>query len=263
MLRGFEARKDKAASEHATINRWFAFLGSPRSSRMTQPKDPPASVRSSREIPAQKPRWAFFKGFLTGAAIEIPLIAATVWLAARLGVGNRHVGFMPVMRLAAVFAGVAALFTAGGIGRLAAYTSVEKGRKHAVIVAARTHAIAMAGLVVIAAIPHGEIEFRHLSWLVLPGLGLFAGALAGSIIGSVCTGSTSVGLADVWSVTMKPTEALRSLLSPADLVRLGSALRSRTSTLFEGIFDPAPLPPKPADPKSADPKPDDSKKKEV
>jgi hypothetical protein len=228
---------------------------------MAKAKDTPASVRTAREIPGQKPRWAFFKGFLTGAAIEIPLIAAAVWLAARLGVGDPNVGFMPIMRLAAVFTGVAALLTAGGIGRLAAYTSVEKGRKHAIVVAARTHAIATAGLVVIAAIPHGQIDFRDLSWLVLPATGLLAGAFCGAVIGTVCTAATSVGLADVWSVTMKPTEALRNLLSPADLVRLGSALRTRTSTLFEGIFDPAPKPP--ADepkPKPEPPTPDDTKK---
>jgi hypothetical protein len=222
---------------------------------MAKPKAPTASARTATEIPTPKPRWAFFKGFLTGAAIEIPLIAATVWLASRFGVGNPDVGFMHVMRLAAVFAGVAALFTAGGIGRLAAYASVEKGRRHAIFVAARTHAIATAGLVVIAAIPHG-IDFRQLGWLALPGLSLIAGAICGAVIGSVCTGTTVVGLADVWSVTMKPTEALRSLLSPADLVRLGSALRTRTSNLFEGIFDPAPKPPEP--PKAAD-KPDDKK----
>lgn len=203
------------------------------------------SARTDRQIPVHKPRWAFFKGLLTGAAIEVPLIAATVWLAARLGIGNQDAGFMHVMRLTAVFAGVAALLTAGGIGRLAAYTFVERGRKRAVIVAARTHAIATAGLVVIAAIPHGEIAFRHLSWLGLPALGLVAGAICGAVIGSLCTGTTAVGLADVWSATMKPTEALKSLLSPADLVRLGSALRTRTSTLFEGIFDPAPKPPEP------------------
>lgn len=212
---------------------------------MAKPQPAPASTRSSREIPAQKPRWAFWKGVITGAAIEIPLIALTVWLVSRLGIGNADVGFMPVMRLAAVFAGVAALLTAGGIGRLAAYTSVDKGRKRAIIVAARTHAIATAGLVVIAAVPHGEIDFRNFSWLVLPGMGLVAGALCGAVIGTVCTGTTSVGLADVWSVTMKPTTALRSLLSPADLVRLGSALRTRTSAMFEGIFEPAPPPPKP------------------
>lgn len=229
---------------------------------MAQPTAAPASTRSHREIPAQKPRWAFWKGLLTGAAIEIPLIAVTVWVVARFGIGNANAGFMPVVRLTAVFAGLAALLTAGGIGRLAAYTSVEKGRKRAILVAARTHAIATAGLVVIAAVPHGEIDFRNFSWLVLPGAGLLAGALCGAVIGTVCTGTSSVGFADVWSVTMKPTTALRSLLSPADLVRLGSALRTRTSTLFEGIFEPAPPPPKPNDAaaKSEPAKGDDTKK---
>jgi hypothetical protein len=186
---------------------------------------------------------------LTGAAIEIPLIAATVWVVARLGVGNANVGFMPIMRLTAVFAGVAALLTAGGIGRLAAYATVEHGRRTAIIRAARAHAFASAGLVVIAAIPHGEIDFRDLGWLALPFAGLIAGAICGAIIGSLCTASTSVGLADVWSLTLKPSEALRSLLSPADLVRLGSALRTRTTNLFEGIFEPAPPPPKGEEPK--------------
>jgi hypothetical protein len=216
----------------------------------TQP--PTSSARSNREIPVQKPRWAFWKGLLTGAAIEIPLIAATVWLVAHtFGVGNTKVGFMPIMRLAAVFAGVAALFTAGGIGRLAAYATVEKGRRRAIIAAARAHAFASAGLVLIAAVPQGDINFRHLTWLVLPFAGMVAGAICGAIIGTICTSSTAVGLADVWSLTLKPSEALRQLLSPADLVRLGSALRSRTSTLFEGIFEPAPPRPKEKEPEKA------------
>ena len=213
-----------------------------------------SSPRSGREIPAQKPRWAFWKGLLTGAALEIPLIAVTVWVVARFGIGNPDATFMHIVRLAAVFTGVAALFTAGGIGRLAAYTSVEKGRRKAVVVAARTHAIASAGLVLIAAIPHGHIDFQNFTWLALPLVGMVSGALCGAIIGAICTGSTAVGLADVWSLTLKPSEMLRNLLSPGDLVRLGSALRTRTSTLFEGIFDPAPPPPKPADDR-ADKKP--------
>src|SRR5687768_1433759 len=92
-----------------------------------------SSTRSNREIPAQKPRWAFWKGLLTGAALEIPLIAATVWVVARFGIGDPDASFMSIMRLAAVFAGLAALLTAGGIGRLAAYTTVEKGRRRAIV----------------------------------------------------------------------------------------------------------------------------------
>ena len=190
-----------------------------------------------------------------GAAIEVPLIAATVWVVARLGVGDPDVVFMQVLRLTAVFAGVAALLTAGGVGRVAAYATVEKGRRRAILRAAGTHAVASAGLVLIAAIPHGHIAFRDLGWLVLPAGGMVSGALAGAVIGTVCSRARTVGLADVWSLTRKPSEALKHILSPADLVRLGSALRTRTSTLFEGIFDPAPLPPKPRDADPPDPKP--------
>ncbi|HEX4421983.1 MAG TPA: hypothetical protein VH165_28920, partial [Kofleriaceae bacterium] len=37
--------------------------------------------------------------------------------------------------------------------------------------------------------------------------------------------------------------ALRSWLDPRELVRLGSAMRNRTSHLFEGMFEPQALPP--------------------
>lgn len=192
---------------------------------------------------------------MTGIAFEIPVLAATVWLVARLGVGNPTVGFMATMRLTALFAGVAALLTAAGIGRLAAYSFVERGRKRAIFAAMRAHAVASAGLVVIAAIPHGRIDFAHASWLGLPAAGLVAGALCGAVIGTVCTGAAPVGLADVWSLTRKPSQALQKLLSPADLVRLGAALRTRTSTLFEGIFEPAAPPPAPAPPAPPEPPP--------
>jgi len=209
-----------------------------------------ASPRASREIPVQKPRWAFWKGLLTGVALEIPVLAATVWVVARLGIGDARVDFMMAMRMTALFAGIAAVLTAGGIGRLAAYSFVERGRKRAIFAAMRAHAMASTGLVVIAAIPHGGIDFARWTWLGLPCAGLVAGALCGAVIGIVCTGAAPVGLADVWSLTRKPTDALRQLLSPADLVRLGNALRTRTSTLFEGIFEPAAPPPK-AEPPSA------------
>lgn len=223
---------------------------------MADAKPIPRSPRTSREISAQKPRWAFWKGLLTGMALEVPVLAVTVWLVARMGVGDEAASFMSIVRLAALFAGLAALLTAGGIGRLAAYVAIEHGRRRGVIAAARAHAMASAGLVLIAAIPHGSIDFTSLTWLSLPAAGMVAGALCGAVIGAVCTTATSVGFAEVWSLTRKPSEALKSLLSPGDLVRLGTALRTRTSTLFEGIFDPAPPPPaKPAAPPDAPPAP--------
>ncbi|MGE0871646.1 MAG: hypothetical protein AB7P03_24010 [Kofleriaceae bacterium] len=207
-------------------------------------------------------RWGFSKGFLTGAAIEVPALAATVWVLARLGIGDPDVGFMRIARLTAIFAGVAAVITAGGIGRLAAHASAEGGRRRAMIVAARAHAAAGAGLAIIAAIPHGMLPPSPLGWLPLPAAGAISGAVCGLVIGAICGGTAPVSLGDMWSLARRPGGRLRRLLSPEDLARLGSSLRTRTSSLFEGIFDPAPLPPdagdpstKPAEPEAPDPAP--------
>jgi hypothetical protein len=189
---------------------------------------------------------------LTGAAIEIPMLAATVWLLAAFGFGAQDVPFMQIMRLTAAFAGVAALLTAGGIGRLAAHAAVE-GRGRAMWVAARAHAAASAGLVLIAAIPHGNLPENPWAWLPLPAAGLVAGALCGMLIGAVCGGAAPVNLSDVWSLARKPTDAIGQLLGPRDLAKLGAALRDRTTHLFEGIFEPAPKPP--TDPKADQPPP--------
>jgi hypothetical protein len=183
---------------------------------------------------------------LTGVAIEVPIITLTVWVLAQLGIGNADVGFMRIMRLTTVFAGIAALLTAGGIGRLAAYASVDGGRPRAMFVAARAHAAASAGLVLIAAIPHGQLPGRHAAlWLAYPAAGIVAGAVCGVMIGLVCGGAAPVELSDVWSLARKPSAALRNWLDPRELVRLGAAVRNRTSHLFVGMFEPAPLPPKP------------------
>jgi hypothetical protein len=190
-----------------------------------------------------KPRWGFWKGLVTGVAIEVPSLTATVWGLAQLGVGNPEVPVMRIMRLTTVFAGVAALFTAGGIGRLAAHASVDGGRRRAMYVAARAHAAASMGLVLIAALPHGQLPGHSLAWLAFPAGGLVAGAVCGVLIGLVCGGTAPVELADVWSLARRPSEALRSWLDPRELVRLGAAVRHRTTNLFEGMFDPAPLPP--------------------
>jgi hypothetical protein len=182
---------------------------------------------------------------LTGAAIEIPAITAAVWGLAQLGFGNPDVAVMRVMRFTTVFVGVAAIFTAGGIGRLAAYASIDGGRRRAMFVAARAHAVASAGLVLIAAIPHGQFPDPGLAWLAFPAGGLVAGAACGAVIGLVCGGTAPVELADVWSLARKPSEALLGWLDPRELVRLGAAVRHRTTNLFEGMFDPAPPPPAP------------------
>jgi len=214
---------------------------------MSDPTPSTVTPRPRREISAIPARWGFFKGLLTGAAIEIPILAVTVWTLARLGVGDPDAGFMRIMRLTTVFAGIAALLTAGGIGRLAAYASAAGGRRRAIVVSARAHAIASAGLVMIATIPHGHLPVSSWAWLPMPLAGLVAGLVCGALIGAVCGGAAPVGFAEVWSLARKPSDALRQLLSPDDIIKLGAALRTRTTHLFEGIFEPAPLPPKSTD----------------
>jgi hypothetical protein len=177
---------------------------------------------------------------LTGAAIEVPMLAITLWVIANVWLGDGEAEFMQIVRLTTVFAGFAAILTAGGIGRLAAYSWVEGGRRRAIYVAARAHAIASAGLIVIATIPHGHFPATPWGWVALAVIGLVPGALCGAIIGFVCSGVSNVALADVLS---RPGGALRQLIDPKDLVKLGTALRTRTSTLFEGVFEPAPPPP--------------------
>jgi len=219
--------------------------------------DPTASAAprlarpDTRAIPA---RWGFWKGLLTGAAIEIPAIAGTVWVLSRLGIGDPTLELMPILRLTTVFAGLAALLTAGGIGRLAAHAGSVGGRRRAAFVAARAHAFASAGLVLIAAVPHGHLPAEPLGFLPIALAGLVTGAACGGLIGVVCGGATPVVLSEVWSIARRPSDALRQLLSPDDIAKLGSALRARTSTLFEGMFDPAPPPPTTSGP-SAPPEP--------
>lgn len=240
---------------------------------MADPTPPPVSPRTPPEIgttaPAPLPRaerlpsapapWGFWKGLLTGAAIEIPALSVTVWLLARFGVGDPDVGFMQIMRLTTVFAGVAAVLTAAGVGRLAAHASGDGGRRRAVFVAARAHAVAGAGLAIIAAIPHGHVPATSLGFIPIAIAGMACGAMCGALIGAVCGGVAPLGFADVWSLAKKPSEALRYLLGPEDIVKLGSALRTRTTNLFEGIFEPGAKPPDASTPATTPPPPEPAK----
>jgi hypothetical protein len=219
--------------------------------------DPRLPSVSSRLSPAFPPRWAFFKGLLTGAVIEVPALATGVWLLARLGIGDPDVPFMRVLRLTALFAGIAAVLTAAGVGRLAAHASMGDpassrerrragGRRRAIWVGARAHAAASAGLLIIAAIPHGELPAAPLGWVAIALVGAGVGLVCGAILGVVCGGAAPVKIGDVMAAAIKrPSDALRQLLDPEDLLKLGAAVRQRTSQMFEGMFEPAQRPPPP------------------
>ena len=221
--------------------------------------DPGVPALSTRLPAAFPPRWGFAKGFLTGAVIEVPALATGVYLLARLGVGDPGPGFMRFLRLTAVFAGVAAVLTAAGIGRLAAHASIDRigGRRHAVMVAARAHAAAGAGLIIIAAIPQGHLPLHPAVWIVFPVIGAGVGAVCGAVIGIVCGGAAPVGIAEVMALARTPGAALRQLLDPEDLQKIGAAVRHRTAQMFGGMFEPAKRPPDDpkADPKAEPPAP--------
>jgi hypothetical protein len=116
------------------------------------------------------------------------------------------------IRMATLFTGVAAALTAGGIGRLAAQAStMPRGRREAVIRAARAQAVAGAGLTLIAAIPHGHLPDNPLSWIWFGVAGAATGAGAGALIGLVCG-------APRWEGTGVP-ELLRRVPVVADWAR--------------------------------------------
>ncbi len=158
------------------------------------------------------PPFAFWKGAAVGTVVIVPVVAATVWALAHLGIGDPEVPWIVDLRFTAIFAGVAAVLSAGGIGRLAAQASVEGtgGLKRAVWIGARTQAVAGAGLVIIAAIPHGHLPHSHWGFLVYAIAGALTGAGGGAVIGLFCGGPAPIAFSDVVAVARWPAEALRA-----------------------------------------------------
>jgi len=80
---------------------------------------------------------------------------------------------------------------------------------------------------------------------------LVVGTVCGGMIGVVCGGAAPAGITDVMAIAIRrPTDALRSLLDPEDLLKLGAAVRQRTTQVLGGMFEPAER--RPADPDKAD-----------
>lgn len=165
---------------------------------------------------ARPPRWGFFKGAAVGLLVGIPAIAATVWLLARAGRGDPALGLTRAIRFTVVFAGLATVLAAGGVGRLAAVASVDGrgGKYRPVWVGARTFAVAGAGLTIIAAIPHGHLPYDRWPWVLMALGGAAAGAVVGAAIGLAAGGPPPLTLHDVLDMARRPTDALRELIDP-------------------------------------------------
>ncbi|MEO6773146.1 MAG: hypothetical protein ABI467_08990 [Kofleriaceae bacterium] len=220
---------------------------------MPDPTQPSLSTR----LPTAPPPWGFFKGLLAGSVIEVPALAVGVWLLGRLHATNPDADFMQILRLTAVFAGIAAVLTSAGIGRLAAWASVDPigGRGHAMFVAVRAHAAASAALIVIATIPQGHLPDHARGWLIIPIVGAAVGAACGAVVGAICGGASPLHLGDVIELARTPGHALSQLLDPKDLVKLGTRMRTRTRQVLHGMFEPLDGPADPPTPKPPDDKP--------
>ncbi len=209
--------------------------------------DLPQTVSQS-EIPLISPRWGFFKGLVVGAIVEVPAFTGALWWLGRQKLLAPS-EFMHLLRLTATFAGVAALLTAGGIGRVAANASIRGrgGRLRSTYVAAATHAVAGIGLAVIAAVAGELFTPAHATWIWTGMAGLVAGATCGALVGVTCGGASPIRATDLYALARKPTDALFQILDPEDLVRLGTKVKDRatqvTTNLVDGLFDPAELPP--------------------
>ena len=149
-----------------------------------------------------------------------------VWVAQQLGAGDPEVGFLRIMWLTAIFAGVAALLTAGGIGRLAAHVVVERGRKRALFQAADIPRRLMP-----AAIGLGAFTF---TMSALPGTPAVQNAIPMPYFGTTPFAAPGLGII-------------------AAAIMLGFGLwwlrRAETAArrVGEGFGDPAPFAPKPAE----------------
>jgi hypothetical protein len=123
-----------------------------------------------------------------GFLVVIPLISLAIFAAAQAGIGEYTPGVIAVVRLVSIFAGLPALATAGGVGRLAAEASLEGGRPRAMWVAGRAMAVGGAGLVIIGAIPCEVTPLDWPGWVILALVGLVVGAASGAVIGLACGG---------------------------------------------------------------------------
>jgi hypothetical protein len=175
---------------------------------------------------------------ITGAVLVVPVIAGCVWLLGRMGYAHPTLPILKAIRSTAVFAGVAAILTAGGVGRIAAQAAMDDAatRKKPLVVAARAFAVAGAGLTVIAAIPHGHVPDHWSGWLAIMAFGALAGAVCGLAIGAICGGAAQLGLTDVMALARWPTDALRALLEPEDLAAAAQSGRRRRRITFPFLF---------------------------
>ncbi|HWM88543.1 MAG TPA: hypothetical protein VNO33_21960 [Kofleriaceae bacterium] len=147
--------------------------------------DTPSARPATATDPPTRPH-AFLKGATLGLILLIPLTALAVLLLGRLGIGDPEASYTTIIAFVAMFAGLPAMITAGGIGRAAASALVRPARggpSASMRVAAIYSAITAVGLVLLTVVPLGEVPTEIGRWLWIIAIGGAAGALGGVVLG--------------------------------------------------------------------------------
>ena len=125
------------------------------------------------------PRSTFWRGAAVGLALGLPIVAVTVYLAARAS-SDAAPRLGHVLRLAAVFAGLPLVLTAGGIARVAARRPTFVAALRA---SARSSAVVGMAHVILTAVPLGVLPARPVLWIWWAIAGAAQGASVGVVIG--------------------------------------------------------------------------------
>lgn len=133
------------------------------------------------------PPHAFLKGAVFGLVVLVPLTALAVYALEWLGIGDARASYYTVIGFVAVFAGVPAIITTGGIGRTSASALVSPGKRGgpagAIRVAVIHTAVAEIGFIILSVVPLGEVPTAtdHWAWIITAGV--LAGAVGGFALG--------------------------------------------------------------------------------
>lgn len=134
-----------------------------------------------------RPPHAFLKGAVLGLLLLVPLTALAVYVLGRLGIGDPQASYYSIIAFAAVFAGLPAMVTAGGVGRAAASALVRPGERGGPAACTRVATIDSAltgvGLVLLTVVPLGEVPTEVGTWVWIIVLGAATGALGGFVLG--------------------------------------------------------------------------------
>jgi hypothetical protein len=144
--------------------------------------------------PRKIPRGTFWIGGLAALALGLPLTTlALAFLAERLHIGRPDATQAQIGLMAAIFAGLPAFLTGGGVARLVAHRLAESPEPRAwrgLVLGVIAMALGGIGIMVLAAVPLGGLPEKSARWWPLGAAGAAVGAVVGLAIGVLVSGRT-------------------------------------------------------------------------